>query len=79
VLYNIGNNRSEALMKVIGLIEDACGFKAEIEMLPMQPGDVPKTYADIEAIRRDRGYEPTTSIDVGIPRFVEWFKEYHGV
>lgn len=79
VLYNIGNNRSEALMKVIGLIEDACGFKAEIEMLPMQPGDVPKTYADIEAIRRDRGYEPSTPIEVGIPRFVEWFREYHGL
>jgi len=77
-LYNIGNNRSEHLMKVIGLLEEACGRKAELEMLPMQPGDVYKTYADIEAIRRDMGYEPTTAIDVGIPRFVEWFREYHG-
>ena len=47
-------------------------------MLPMQPGDVHKTYADIEAIRRDVGYEPTTAIEVGVPRFVEWFREYHG-
>jgi UDP-glucuronate 4-epimerase len=77
-LYNIGNNRSEHLMKVIGLLEDACGRKAELEMLPMQPGDVTKTYADIEAIRRDLGYAPTTAIEVGVPRFVEWFREYHG-
>jgi UDP-glucuronate 4-epimerase len=77
-LYNIGNNRSEHLMKVIGLLEDACGRKAELEMLPMQPGDVPKTYADIEAIRRVLGYAPTTAIEVGVPRFVEWFREYHG-
>jgi UDP-glucuronate 4-epimerase len=77
VLYNIGNNRSEHLMKVIGLLEDACGEKAELEMLPMQPGDVHKTYADIEAIRADRGYEPSTPIEVGVPRFVHWFREYH--
>jgi UDP-glucuronate 4-epimerase len=77
-LYNIGNNRSEHLMKVIGLLEDACGRQAELQMLPMQPGDVHKTYADIEAIRRDVGYEPTTAIEVGVPRFVEWFREYHG-
>jgi UDP-glucuronate 4-epimerase len=78
-LYNIGNNRSEHLMKVIGLLEDACGRKAELEMLPMQPGDVHKTYADIEAIRRDLGYAPTTPIEVGVPRFVQWFSEYHGL
>jgi UDP-glucuronate 4-epimerase len=78
-LYNIGNNRSEPLMKVIGLIEAACGKTAELEMLDMQPGDVPATYADIEAIRRDLGYEPTTTIDEGVPNFVEWFRAYHGV
>lgn len=77
-LYNIGNNRSEHLMKVIGLLEDACGQTAKLEMLPMQAGDVHRTYADIEAIRRDMGYEPTTPIEVGVPRFVEWFREYHG-
>ncbi|MFM5954247.1 MAG: NAD-dependent epimerase/dehydratase family protein [Novosphingobium sp.] len=78
-LYNIGNNRSEPLMKVIGLLEEACGRKAEMDLLPMQPGDVPKTYADISAISRDLGYAPTTSIEVGVPAFVEWYRGYHGV
>jgi UDP-glucuronate 4-epimerase len=78
-LYNIGNNRSEHLMKVVGLLEEACGKKAEIEMLPMQPGDVPATYADITAIQRDLGYAPTTSIEEGVPAFVEWYRGYHGV
>lgn len=78
-LYNIGNHRSEPLMKVIGLLEDACGRKAELEMLPMQPGDVHKTYADIAAIRRDLGYEPKTSIEEGIPAFVRWFRDYQRV
>jgi UDP-glucuronate 4-epimerase len=78
-LYNIGNNRSEPLMKVIGLLEEACGRKAELEMLPMQPGDVHKTYADITAIVRDLGYAPTTAIEEGVPSFVRWYREYHGV
>jgi UDP-glucuronate 4-epimerase len=77
-LYNIGNNRSEHLMKVVGLLEEACGRKAEIEMLPMQLGDVPATYADITAIARNLGYAPTTSIEEGVPRFVEWYRGYHG-
>ncbi|OCC22855.1 protein CapI [Croceicoccus estronivorus] len=76
-LYNIGNHRSEPLMKVIGLLEEACGAKAQLEMLPMQPGDVHKTYADIAAIQRDLGYEPTTSIEQGVPKFVDWYREYH--
>lgn len=78
-LYNIGNNRSEPLMKVIGLLEEACGRKAELEMLPMQPGDVHKTYADITAISRDLGYAPTTAIEEGVPSFVRWYRDYHGV
>ncbi len=78
-LYNIGNNRSEPLMKVVGLLEEACGKKADIEFLPMQPGDVHKTYADISAINRDLGYAPTTSIEQGVPSFVQWFRAYHGV
>jgi UDP-glucuronate 4-epimerase len=78
-LYNIGNHRSEPLMKVIGLIEQACGRKAELEMLPMQPGDVQRTYADIEAIQRDLGFQPSTSIEAGVPEFVRWYREYHGV
>ena len=78
-LYNIGNHRSEHLMKVIEIIEAECGRKAEIDFLPMQPGDVRQTYADITAISGDLGYAPTTSIEVGVPEFVRWYKEYHGV
>jgi UDP-glucuronate 4-epimerase len=77
-LYNIGNNRSEHLMKVVSLLEEACGRKAELDLLPMQPGDVQRTYADIEAIRHDLSYEPTTNIEDGVPRFVEWYRAYHG-
>lgn len=76
-LYNIGNNRSEHLMKVVELLEEACGRKAEIDFQPIQPGDVPATYANIDAIRSDLGYEPTTSIEVGVPNFVRWYREYH--
>ena len=78
-LYNIGNNRSEELMRMIALIESALGRKAEIDFQPMQPGDVKETYADITPIRRDLGFVPTTAIDVGIPRFVDWFRDYEGV
>ena len=78
-LYNIGNNRSEELMRMVGLLEQATGRKAEIEYQPMQPGDVKDTFADISAIQRDHGFEPSTAIDAGIPRFVEWFKAYHQI
>ena len=78
-LYNIGNHRSEKLMDVIAVLESAIGRKAEMEMLPMQPGDVHKTYADIEAIRRDLGYEPTTGVEAGVPAFVDWYRAYHRV
>ena len=78
-LYNIGNSQCEPLMKVIALLEESCGKQAVMEMLPMQPGDVYKTYADISAIQRDLGYAPTTSIDLGVPAFVEWYRAYHGV
>ncbi|MGY8961454.1 MAG: protein CapI, partial [Alphaproteobacteria bacterium] len=79
LVYNIGNNRSEPLMRFIGLIEKAAGRKAEIDFQPMQPGDVPATYADISAIQNDFGFEPSTTIDEGIPRFVEWYRSYYGV
>lgn len=72
-VYNIGNNRPEEVMHVIELIEEATGRKAEKELLPLQPGDVPATYADITALSTDYGFRPTTPIEVGIPRFVEWF------
>ena len=78
-LYNIGNNHSEELGRMIDLIEQACGTKAERNLLPMQPGDVRDTYADISAIQRDLGFAPTTSIEAGIPRFVEWYRSYHGI
>ncbi len=78
-LYNIGNNASEELLRMIEILEDACGRKAEKNLLPMQPGDVRDTYADISAIERDLGFEPSTRIDVGVPRFVEWYRRYHGV
>ena len=77
-LYNIGNNRSEELTRMIEILEEACGRKAERNLMPMQPGDVRDTYADISAIQRDTGFQPTTPIDVGIPRFVEWYRGYHG-
>jgi UDP-glucuronate 4-epimerase len=78
-LYNIGNNRSEPLLRYIEVLEKAIGRRAEKEFAPMQPGDVKETYADIEAIRRDHGFEPAISIDEGLPRFVTWFRAYHGV
>ncbi|HQV04587.1 MULTISPECIES: GDP-mannose 4,6-dehydratase [unclassified Novosphingobium] len=77
-LYNIGNNRSEHLMKVVELLEESCGKKAVIDFQPIQPGDVPATYANIDAIQTELGYAPTTSIDVGVPNFVRWYKDYHG-
>ena len=78
-LYNIGNHRSEHLMKVIGILEQECGRKAEMDMLPMQPGDVRQTFADIDAIQRDFNYQPTTSIEQGVPAFVKWYRDYHHV
>ncbi|HEX8512966.1 MAG TPA: SDR family NAD(P)-dependent oxidoreductase [Allosphingosinicella sp.] len=78
-IYNIGNHRSEELNRMIELIEQACGRKTEKILMPMQPGDVRDTYADISAIQRDLGFEPTTTIDEGVPRFVEWYRDYHGI
>jgi UDP-glucuronate 4-epimerase len=77
-LYNIGNNRSEQLGHFIEVIEAACGRRAVRDYQPMQPGDVVATAADISAIEGDLGFKPTTSIEVGIPRFVEWYRGYHG-
>jgi UDP-glucuronate 4-epimerase len=77
-LYNIGNNRSEPLMRLIQVLETALGAKAKIDFAPMQPGDVKETFADISAIQRDLGFRPTTPIDVGVPKFVEWYRAYHG-
>ena len=78
-IYNIGNSRSEDLMRVVSLLEQATGREALLSPEPMQPGDVPDTFADISAIRRDHGFEPATSIDEGVPKFVEWYRGYHRV
>ncbi len=78
-LYNIGNSRSEELTRMIALIEQACGREAEKKLTGMQPGDVRDTFADISAIRRDLGFEPRTGIEEGVPRFVDWFRRYHGL
>ena len=78
-IYNIGNSRSEDLGEMISLIERACGRPAERRLLPMQPGDVRDTFADISAIQRDLGFEPRTTIAEGVPRFVGWYRDYHGV
>jgi UDP-glucuronate 4-epimerase len=78
-LYNLGNSHPEALLDFIGVLERALGRKAVKEMLPMQPGDVATTFADIGPARRDLGFEPRTPIAVGLPRFVAWYREYHGL
>ena len=78
-IFNIGNHRSEKLMDMISILSDALGIEPKMEMLPMQPGDVPATYADIERIHDKLGYEPTTPISEGIPKFIEWYKKYHKI
>jgi UDP-glucuronate 4-epimerase len=75
-LYNIGNSHAEDLMRMVALLEQACGRKAVVELQPIQPGDVPETYADISAIARDLGFAPSTAIEVGIPRFVDWYRGF---
>jgi len=78
-IYNLGNNRTEPLMHFIALLEKAIGREAIKEYAPMQPGDVKATFADIAASQRDLGFEPTTSIEKGLPRFVAWYRDYHGI
>lgn len=71
------NHRAEELTKVIGILEEELKVKAKRELLPVQPGDVPATFADIARARSKLGFEPTTSIDVGIPLFIQWYLDYH--
>jgi UDP-glucuronate 4-epimerase len=77
--YNIGNHQPVELMEFIRIIEDSLGMKAKKEFLDMQPGDVPATFADIEDLSRDAGFSPATPLEVGIPRFIEWYRSYYGV
>ena len=78
-LYNIGNNQPETLGSFIEAIEDACGKKAIKNMLPMQPGDVPVTYADVDSLVADTGFKPETRLEDGIREFVTWYREFYGV
>jgi UDP-glucuronate 4-epimerase len=78
-VYNIGNNRPVSLMDFIKVLEDCLGRTAQKELAAMQPGDVPETYADIADLVRDFGFSPKTSLEVGLARFVEWYRQYHRV
>jgi len=78
-IYNIGNNQPEELTYVISLLEKEFGKSAVKEMLPMQPGDVEATYADVADLERDIGFRPATPIEDGIARFAKWYREYHGI
>ena len=76
-VYNIGNNQPVELLDLIETLEDCLGRKADKNLLPMQPGDVPATYADVDDLVRDVGFQPSTPIEEGIARFVEWYRGYH--
>ncbi|MGY4311322.1 UDP-glucuronate 4-epimerase [Bradyrhizobium sp. JR3.5] len=78
-IYNIGNNNPEELLRVVSLLEKELGRTAIKELLPMQPGDVPATYADIEDLTQDIGFRPSTPIEDGVARFIKWYREYHKV
>ncbi len=78
-IYNIGNNQPVELTRFIEVIEEAVGKKAKKEMMDMQPGDVPATFADIDDLARDVGFSPATPIEEGVGRFVEWYREYYGM
>jgi UDP-glucuronate 4-epimerase len=78
-LYNIGNNNPVELMEYIALLEQSLGLKAELNLLPLQPGDVPDTYADVSELVRDTGYHPNTSVADGVARFVAWYRDFYQV
>jgi len=75
-IFNLGNHRSEHLIEMIGIIEKELGIEAKKELMPMQPGDVPESYADIAKARKKLDFNPETSIDKGIPRFISWYNEH---
>ncbi|WP_216320881.1 NAD-dependent epimerase [Deinococcus aestuarii] len=78
-LYNVGNHQPVELTDLIATLERALGLRASLRLLPMQPGDVPATFADVEHLVRDLGVQPATPLAVGIGRFVEWYREFYGV
>jgi UDP-glucuronate 4-epimerase len=77
-LYNLGNHQPTQLLRYIDVLEDCLGRKAERRLLPLQPGDVPDTFADVDSLRADVGYAPSTSIEVGVARFVDWYRMFYG-
>ena len=78
-VFNIGNHQSVDLLHFISVLETAIGKKAKVNLMPMQPGDVPNTYADIQLLHERIGYIPKTSVEVGVPRFVKWYRDYYGL
>ena len=78
-VYNIGSNNPVELLRYIEILEDCIGKKAIKNLLPMQPGDVPDTYADVDALIADVGYKPSTSIEIGIEKFIRWYRDYYKV
>ena len=76
-IYNLGNSNPEILIEFVELIEKTLGLKAKKKLMPMQPGDVSKTYADIRESRKDLNYSPKVKISEGIPKFIDWYKEYY--
>lgn len=78
-IYNIGNNKPVDLMRYIEVLEDCLGRKAEKRLLPLQPGDVPDTFADASELVSEVGYRPDTPVEEGVRRFVEWYRDYYGV
>ena len=76
-LYNIGNNQPVELMHYIGVLEKCLGKEAQKTLLPLQPGDVPDTYANVDDLARDTGYQPGTTVEVGVARFVDWYRSYY--
>lgn len=78
-VYNIGNSSPVHLLRYIEVLEECLGKKAQMNLLPMQPGDVPDTYADVEALKQDVGYQPGTPIEVGVKNFVDWYLDYYAV
>jgi UDP-glucuronate 4-epimerase len=76
-IYNIGNNRTVEVPRVVALLEQDLGRKAKVELVPMQPGDVPETCADVDDLTRDVGFRPATSIEDGVRKFVAWYRKYH--
>jgi len=78
-LYNIGSNNPVELLRYIEIIEECLGKKAQKNMLPLQPGDVPDTYANVDALVQDVGYSPSTTVEEGIAKFVKWYRDYYKV